>query len=127
MEPFRIMTSQQLLRSDIASLQEDLAVQKAALRALASEEQGFVWEPLSDRLGILYDPSQRNGWSQVGYLGFATKRKAQDCAKALNRQGLTSKLEIRKARRLTSCKWEIKAIDISPGVLHHLANNEQAA
>ena len=121
------MTSQQILRSDIASLKEDLATQKAALRALASEEQGFIWEPLSDRIGILYDPEQRNGWQQMGYLGFSTKRKAQDCAKALNRQGLTDQLDIRQARRLTSCKWEIKATNINPAVLHRLAASEQAA
>lgn len=120
-------TSKEILRSNISFLKDQLAVQKGELISLASQEQGFDWESLGDRLGILHDPQQRHGWSQVGYLGFSTKRKAQQCARALNHQGLISKLEIRKARRLTGCKWEIKAIDINPEVLHHLANSEQVA
>lgn len=120
-------TSKEFLRSNIASLQDQLAAQKGELIALASQEQGFDWEPLGDRLGLLHDPRQRHGWSQVGYLGFATKRKAQQCAGALTRQHLAQELEIRKARRLTACKWEIKAVDIDPEVLRHLALNDAQA
>lgn len=120
-------TSKASLRSNIAFLQAQLAVQKAELMTLASQEQGFEWESLSDRLGILHDPQQRNGWSQVGYLGFATKQKAQQCIQALQRQGLVHRSELRKARRLTTCKWELKAIGINPEVLHHLALSDSQA
>ncbi len=120
-------TAKELLRSNISFLKDQVAVQKGLLISLASQEQGFDWEALGDRLGILYDPQQRHGWQQIGYLGFATKRKAQQCARALNRQGLVNELEIRKARRLTACKWEIKAVDISPEVLRHLAVNDSQA
>jgi len=119
--------SKQILRSDIADLKEQLAACKSELINLSSQEQGFDWQPLSDRLGILYDPQQRNGWRQVGYLGFSTQRKAQQCARALKRQGLAGAMELRKARRLTTCKWELKAVDIDPDVLRHLALNASQA
>ncbi len=116
-------TSKEMLRSNIAYLKDQLAVQEGNLLTLASEEQGFDWEPLSDRFGILHDPQQRNGWSQVGYLGFATKREAQKCLRALKRQASANPPELRKARRLTTCKWEIKAVGIDSEVLHDLLPN----
>jgi hypothetical protein len=119
--------SKDFLRSDIASLQDQLALRKQQLLTLASEEQGFVWQQISDRLALLQDPQQRNGWSHTAYLGFATKRQAEQCAKALKRKALASQMVIRKARRLPNCKWEIKAIALEPEVLYHLAGTQTAA
>lgn len=120
-------TTKNFLRSDINSLRQQLATRKHQLITLASEEQGFKWEPITERSGILHDPQQRNNWQQVGYLGFSTKRKAEQCAKTLRKQNLATNLEIRKARRLTTCNWEVKAIDIDPDMLRSLASTEKAA
>ena len=118
-------TTKNFLRSDITSLKQQLAIRKQQLITLASEEQGFEWEPLTERFGILHDPDQRHSWQRIGYLGFSTKRKAEQCARTLRKQNQTAELEIRKARRLTTCTWEIKAVDIDPDVLRSLAKNKE--
>jgi hypothetical protein len=115
------------LRADIAALQQQLTAKKRQLITQASQEQGFRWEPLGDRLGLLHDPRRRYGWQHTGYLGFATRRQAERCAAALARQGLASQLDIRKARRLLGCKWELKATNLDPGLLHHLAREKAQA
>lgn len=119
-------SSQQVLQVEmVRSLQQLLAQEKQQLAIQRSEDFGFEWEELSPSAAILHDPLQRNGWSHTGYLGFPTKRAAMTKLRALRRRlALSSsgdspqtQLHLRKARRLTTHRWEIKATDIAPELL----------
>ena len=121
-----MISSVELLRADIDSLERLLAERKQQLVAVSSLEQGFEWELLSERLALLRDPEQRYGWELMGYLGFPTKREAEVCVQEMRRQALGTSFEIRRSQRLMACKWEIKAIEIQPGLLHHLAAKQAA-
>jgi len=121
-----MISSVELLRSDIESLERLLAERKQQLVAVSSLEHGFEWELLSERVALLRDPEQRFGWVVVGYLGFSTKRDAEVCVQEMRRQALGASFEIRRSQRLMACKWEIKAIEVQPDVLRHLAMKQAA-
>lgn len=117
-------TEKEFLRSDIAVLRHQLTERHQRLLSVIAKEHGLEWEQLTNRLAILHNPQQRSGWSQMGYIGFMTKRDAEKCAQALYAQDLLTGLEIRKAKRLKACRWEIKAMDIDPEVLRRLSCGE---
>ncbi len=109
---------QQVLQTEVVrSLQQLLAQEKQRLAVQRSEDFGFEWEEFSPSIAVLHDPLQRNGWSHTGYLGFPTKRAAMSQLRELQRRSPQTQYHLRKARRLTAHRWEIKATDIAPELL----------
>jgi len=117
-------TKKEFLRSDIAMLRHQLIERYQRLLAVIASENGLEWEQLTDRLAILHNPQQRDGWSKMGYIGFTTKHDAEKCAQVLRTKGLLRGMEIREAKRLKACRWEIKAMDIAPEVMRCLSCSE---
>lgn len=112
----------EIIKMQIAAVESLLVDLKQQLASVEAEEHQFDWQLICDRLGILTDHRQRYGWHQTTYIGFETKKKAEEMVKRLktaadwcashNKPNAFVAIELRQADRLISCKWELKITEL---------------
>jgi hypothetical protein len=111
----------EFLKQEVDVLERLLADKRQQLHAAQSQENGFQWQQYHPRLAVLLDPEQRYGWQSIAYFGFPTKKEAEALAAWLRRHGFGTAYEVRRAERLTSSKWEVKAWDVSRELVERAA------
>ena len=60
---------------------------------------GFEWEQLSPRVGVMTDCKQRNGWFQLVYLGFTNQALANKFIRWLAKTAPAKRVELRSGSR----------------------------
>jgi hypothetical protein len=109
------------LRAEIGLLESLILIKKRQLSRLHASEHGFQWEELSDRILVLHDPTDRNGWKSCTYLGFRTKAEAERCLSHILKHKFAASVEgPRQAKRIVGYKWELKCTDLMQSAISTL-------
>ncbi len=102
------------IKAEITLIESLLLTKKRQLTRLHAIEHGFQWQEVSDRILILRDPQERYGWKSCTYLGFTTKKEAEDCLSYVRKNKLAASVEgPRQAERIVGFKWELKCCDLT--------------
>jgi hypothetical protein len=116
------------LQSEISLLESLILTKKRQLTRLHALEHGFQWEELSDRILVLHDPKERNGWKSCTYLGFRTKSEAEKCLSHIRKYKLAVSVEgPRQAECIVGYKWELKCADLVQAAINNLAQRQPTA
>jgi hypothetical protein len=83
---------------------------------------GLTFNRLSQRVATVKQGKRR----LASYFGFRTKRDAQKFVRAITKQQLCTKSELRKAERLDDwCNWEVKAWGCPTAFIAAMANRDR--
>jgi hypothetical protein len=86
-------------------------------------EHGFITTRYSPRVLVIWDPTSRNGWSHMTYIGYDSRSKAESALIWMDARG--HKGSLRPAKRLRdSCTQELKLPNLPWSMVENLVSKD---